>query len=97
MLYIDLDHFKRVNDSVGHIAGDQMLTIVAQRLRSCVKEGDTVARLGGDEFTVILRNVADPDAARTVGERIIESLQPAGEHRRARSLRVREHRHHAVP
>jgi diguanylate cyclase (GGDEF)-like protein len=75
LLYIDLDHFKRVNDSVGHGAGDQLLTIVAQRLRSCVKDGDTVARLGGDEFTVILRNVADPNAARLVGERIIESLQ----------------------
>jgi len=75
LLYIDLDHFKRVNDSVGHSAGDQLLTIVAQRLRSCVKEGDTVARLGGDEFTVILRNVADPAFARTVAERIIESLQ----------------------
>ena len=75
LLYIDLDHFKRVNDSVGHSAGDQLLTIVAQRLRSCVKEGDTVARLGGDEFTLILRNVADPNSARTVGERIIESLQ----------------------
>ena len=75
LLYIDLDHFKRVNDSVGHSAGDQLLTIVAQRLRSCVKDGDTVARLGGDEFTVILRNVADPNSARTVGERIIESLQ----------------------
>jgi diguanylate cyclase (GGDEF)-like protein len=75
LLYIDLDHFKRVNDSVGHSAGDQLLTIVAQRLRSCVKDGDTVARLAGDEFTVILRNVADPNSARTVGERIIESLQ----------------------
>src|SRR3569833_322402 len=75
LLFIDLDHFKRVNDSVGHSAGDQLLTIVAQRLRSCVKEGDTVARLGGDELTVILRNVADPSAARTVGERIIETLQ----------------------
>ena len=75
LLYIDLDHFKRVNDSVGHIAGDQMLTILAQRLRSCVKEGDTVARLGGDEFTIILRNVADPESARTVGERIIDSLR----------------------
>jgi len=75
LLYIDLDHFKRVNDSVGHNAGDQLLTIVAQRLRSCVKDGDTVARLGGDEFTVILRNVADPNAARSVAERIIESLQ----------------------
>jgi diguanylate cyclase (GGDEF)-like protein len=75
LLYIDLDHFKRVNDSVGHSAGDQLLTIVAQRLRSCTKEGDTVARLGGDEFTVILRNVVDPDSARSVGERIIQLLQ----------------------
>jgi diguanylate cyclase (GGDEF)-like protein len=75
VLYIDLDHFKRVNDTVGHAAGDQLLIIVAQRLRSCVKDGDTVARLGGDEFTVILRNVADPDAARAVADRIIESLQ----------------------
>jgi diguanylate cyclase (GGDEF)-like protein len=75
LLYIDLDHFKRVNDSVGHAAGDQLLTIVAQRLRSCTKEGDTVARLGGDEFTVILRNVVDPDAARAVGDRVIQLLQ----------------------
>jgi diguanylate cyclase (GGDEF)-like protein len=75
LLYIDLDHFKRVNDSVGHGAGDQLLTIVAQRLRSCVKDGDTVARLGGDEFTIILRNVADSNSARLIGERIIESLQ----------------------
>jgi diguanylate cyclase (GGDEF)-like protein len=75
LLYIDLDHFKRVNDSVGHSAGDQLLTIVAQRLRSCVKDGDTVARLGGDEFTVILRNIADPVATRSVADRIIESLQ----------------------
>jgi diguanylate cyclase (GGDEF)-like protein len=75
LLYIDLDHFKRVNDTVGHAAGDQLLTIVAQRLRSCVKDGDTVARLGGDEFTVILRNVADPDAARAIADRIIDSLQ----------------------
>jgi diguanylate cyclase (GGDEF)-like protein len=75
LLYIDLDHFKRVNDSVGHTAGDQLLTIVAQRLRQCIKDGDTVARLGGDEFTVILRNVVEPDAAATVASRIIESLQ----------------------
>ena len=75
LLYIDLDHFKRVNDSVGHTAGDQLLTIVAQRLRSCIKDGDTVARLGGDEFTVILRNVVEPDAASAVAQRIIESLQ----------------------
>ena len=75
LLYIDLDHFKRVNDSVGHSTGDQLLTIVAQRLRACVKEGDTVARLGGDEFTVIVRNVADPNFARGLAARIIESLE----------------------
>jgi diguanylate cyclase (GGDEF)-like protein len=75
LLYIDLDHFKRVNDSVGYSAGDQLLTIVAQRLRSCTKDGDTVARLGGDEFAVILRNVGDPGSARGVGERVIQLLQ----------------------
>ena len=74
LLYIDLDHFKKVNDTVGHAAGDQLLTIVAQRLRASVKEGDTVARLGGDEFTVILRNVADPEGAALVAERIVEAL-----------------------
>jgi diguanylate cyclase (GGDEF)-like protein len=75
LLYVDLDHFKRVNDTVGHIAGDQLLTIVAQRLRSCVKEGDTVARLGGDEFTVILRQVSSAEAINEIAQRIIESLQ----------------------
>ena len=75
LLYVDLDHFKRVNDTVGHIAGDQLLTIVAQRLRSCVKDGDTVARLGGDEFTVILRQVSTAEAANEIAQRIIESLQ----------------------
>jgi diguanylate cyclase (GGDEF)-like protein len=75
VLYVDLDHFKKVNDSVGHSAGDQLLTIVAQRLRSCVKDGDTVARLGGDEFTIILRNLASIETASEIAERIIETLQ----------------------
>lgn len=75
LLYIDLDFFKRVNDSVGHAAGDQLLQIVAQRLRACVKEGDTVARLAGDEFTIILRNVPDPESAAVVAERIIDSIK----------------------
>lgn len=75
LLYIDLDHFKKVNDGLGHAAGDQLLAIVGQRLRACVKEGDTVARLAGDEFTVILHQVADPGAARQIANRIIETLQ----------------------
>ena len=75
LLYIDLDHFKRVNDTVGHAAGDQLLTIVAQRLRACVKEGEPVARLGGDEYTIVLRQVSDPEAVRTVAERILAALE----------------------
>jgi diguanylate cyclase (GGDEF)-like protein len=75
LLYIDLDHFKSVNDGFGHATGDQLLALVAQRLRAAVKEGDLVARLGGDEFAVVLRNVADAAAAGMVASRIAESLQ----------------------
>jgi diguanylate cyclase (GGDEF)-like protein len=74
LMYVDLDHFKRVNDTLGHSAGDQLLSIVAHRLKACTKEGDTVARLGGDEFTVLVRNVGDADTARQVAERVIRSL-----------------------
>ncbi len=75
LLYIDLDHFKRVNDSFGHGVGDQLLTVVAQRLRACVKEGDLVARLGGDEFTIVLRAVSDAAGVGAVAERVAETLQ----------------------
>lgn len=75
LLYIDLDFFKKVNDTVGHAGGDQLLQIVAQRLKGCVKDGDTVARLAGDEFTVVLRSVGTPEAARSTSMRIIEALQ----------------------
>jgi diguanylate cyclase (GGDEF)-like protein len=74
LMYVDLDHFKRVNDTLGHSAGDQLLSVVAHRLKACTKEGDTVARLGGDEFTVLLRNVGDPETARQIAERVIRSL-----------------------
>jgi diguanylate cyclase (GGDEF)-like protein len=74
LMYVDLDHFKRVNDTLGHSAGDQLLSIVAQRLKACTKEGDTVARLGGDEFTVLLRNVGDAETARQIADRVIRSL-----------------------
>src|SRR5580658_6542592 len=75
VLYIDLDHFKKINDSVGHAAGDQVLSIAAQRLRACIKEGDTVGRLGGDEFAVILRDVVSAEGAHAVAQRIVLSLQ----------------------
>jgi len=74
LMYVDLDHFKRVNDTLGHSAGDQLLSIVAHRLKACTKEGDTVARLGGDEFTVLLRNVGDAETVRNIAERVIRSL-----------------------
>jgi diguanylate cyclase (GGDEF)-like protein len=74
LMYVDLDHFKRVNDTLGHGAGDQLLSIVAHRLKACTKEGDTVARLGGDEFTLLLRNVGDADTTRGIAERVIASL-----------------------
>jgi diguanylate cyclase (GGDEF)-like protein len=74
LMYVDLDHFKRVNDTLGHSAGDQLLSIVAHRLKACTKEGDTVARLGGDEFTVLLRNVGDAETARQIAERVVRSL-----------------------
>lgn len=74
LLYLDLDDFKQVNDTLGHAAGDQMLTVVGQRLRACVKESDTVARIGGDEFTVVLRGLPDAATAQTVARRILDTL-----------------------
>ncbi len=72
VLYMDLDGFKLVNDSLGHSVGDQLLVAVADRLRGCGREGDVCARLGGDEFAVLLSGQIDPV---TVAERIIDVLQ----------------------
>lgn len=74
LLYIDLDRFKPVNDSLGHAAGDALLKEVGQRIRRCVREGDLVARMGGDEFTILVGNVADPAVTRTVAANIAAKL-----------------------
>lgn len=75
VLFIDLDNFKLVNDSLGHDMGDALLTQVASRLSEAVRPGDTVARLGGDEFTILLEDVVGEDEPRRVAKRVLESLK----------------------
>lgn len=79
LLFIDLDNFKILNDTCGHDIGDQLLIEVAQRLSTCVREGDTISRLGGDEFIVMLEDLSDREAeaatqAKIVGEKILKVL-----------------------
>jgi len=74
LIFLDLDHFKVVNDSVGHHAGDELLVAVARRLEGCLRGGDMVARLGGDEFALLLERVEDANDAAHVAERIQASL-----------------------
>jgi diguanylate cyclase (GGDEF)-like protein len=89
LLWLDLDDFKDVNDSFGHHAGDQLLAAVGERLRACLRPGDTAARFGGDEFAVLLTDVTDPQDAIRAAERVAVELadpfQVAGHQVRVRA------------
>ncbi|VAW66356.1 diguanylate cyclase/phosphodiesterase (GGDEF & EAL domains) with PAS/PAC sensor(s) [hydrothermal vent metagenome] len=74
IMFLDLDRFKMINDTLGHIVGDHLLQAVAMRLKHCLREGDTLARLGGDEFTLLLPDVNNQQDAKRIAEKIIKSL-----------------------
>jgi len=74
LLYLDIDRFKLINDSLGHLAGDAFLKAIATRLQQCVREPDVVARLAGDEFAILLEDVDAPTAATNVAQRVLQTL-----------------------
>jgi diguanylate cyclase (GGDEF)-like protein len=74
LLFLDLDLFKRVNDSLGHDAGDRLLRVAAERIRRAVREADMLFRMGGDEFTVLLEDVRGPEEAAMVAARVLEAI-----------------------
>lgn len=83
VLFMDLDHFKQINDTLGHSHGDLLLCEVACRLASCIRKSDTLARLGGDEFMVVVPELNDPNDAMRVSEKLLESMRApfhVGEH-----------------
>jgi diguanylate cyclase (GGDEF)-like protein len=78
VLYLDLDNFKNINDSLGHVIGDQFLVMVAERLKANLRSTDTIARFGGDEFILLLEETPDMEKADEIAQRILESLSAPG-------------------
>jgi len=76
LLFIDVDRFKQINDSLGHRAGDAVLRALVGRLKMAARKTDTVARIGGDEFIIMMEDVADPNHANDVAQRLVESMLP---------------------
>jgi len=77
LLFVDLDHFKEINDTLGHDQGDQLLIEAASRIRQCVREADTVARMGGDEFTVVITDLQSADRLEGVLQKMLDALSAA--------------------
>ncbi|MCP1676759.1 diguanylate cyclase (GGDEF)-like protein/PAS domain S-box-containing protein [Natronocella acetinitrilica] len=74
LLFVDLDHFKRINDSLGHGVGDQALRAIAERISGCVRKTDTACRLGGDEFVILLGDIDGPDDAAHIAEKVLAAI-----------------------
>jgi diguanylate cyclase (GGDEF)-like protein len=74
LMFIDLDHFKLINDRFGHAKGDRVLQVVAERIRACIRPGDTAARMGGDEFAILLEDVISQEESMVVADRVLEAL-----------------------
>jgi len=88
VLFVDLDRFKIINDTLGHDAGDRMLRLLAGRLRDCLREGDTIGRQGGDEFVVLLEDISDPTQVSGVAHKILETV--------ARPYLLGDHEYHVT-
>ena len=92
VLYLDLDHFKSINDTLGHSIGDEFLKVIATRLSACVRGTDTVARLGGDEFVILLTGLQEPAEAETLATRVREAIAAPIELERSPDRGRRQHR-----
>ncbi len=96
VMFIDLDRFKLVNDTLGHVKGDELLQQVAMRLKACLRRGDTLARQGGDEFTIVLPELRDRDDAHVRRRQVPRMPAEAVRPRRPRGAHLGQHRHRGL-